>query len=267
MHRLIILAFAAILLSASALAAIIPSTSYCDENGTTYFQIKQEGKKDLYDYSFFALKRAAGTSFNMTGKWMLGNLSVSEIDSEDALFPRFIPDQRFTGKGVYVVTISDAKESAVFLVGCPGIGCRLHSECEGSDFCNLDNICETLLCRPCEVATNHECRSMCNDGNACTEDSCVNGTCENIFIRGCCLTDRNCNDGLMCTNDICRNYRCTHSPLECKTRTRCEMAECREFAGCVVEMNETCAKEGRKFREFLASSVFGKILKLTGLLD
>jgi hypothetical protein len=43
----------------------------------------------------------------------------------------------------------------------------------------------------------------CDDGNPCTDDSCVSGNCKN--------TQKNCNDNLPCTTDTCgSDGKCTH---------------------------------------------------------
>ena len=49
------------------------------------------------------------------------------------------------------------------------------------------------------------CSSMadCNDGNACTTDTCNAGTCNDVTIPGCCLTDGDCDDQNSCTVDAC----------------------------------------------------------------
>jgi hypothetical protein len=43
----------------------------------------------------------------------------------------------------------------------------------------------------------------CNDGNACTADTCQNGSCVNAAIDNCCMSDAACNDANTCTADSC----------------------------------------------------------------
>lgn len=44
----------------------------------------------------------------------------------------------------------------------------------------------------------------CDDGNACTQDSCSPGAqCTNLPIEGCCTTDADCADSDQCTMDVC----------------------------------------------------------------
>src|SRR5439155_1358489 len=45
--------------------------------------------------------------------------------------------------------------------------------------------------------------STCNDGDACTTDTCDAGVCHNTAIAGCkkCTSNTNCNDGNACTTE------------------------------------------------------------------
>ena len=47
----------------------------------------------------------------------------------------------------------------------------------------------------------------CDDGNACTVDTCVAGDCLNTYTPapGCCLVDAHCTDGVRCTLDSCES--------------------------------------------------------------
>src|SRR5204862_3811168 len=54
----------------------------------------------------------------------------------------------------------------------------------------------------------------CDDGNACTTDSCnAGGVCKNTAISGCtpCTSASMCNDFIACTIDSCSGGVCVHS--------------------------------------------------------
>jgi hypothetical protein len=62
---------------------------------------------------------------------------------------------------------------------------------------------------PAESMRGQACTtsSTCNDSNACTQDSCVSGTCSNTPApAGTACAD----DGNSCTNDVCSGSICTH---------------------------------------------------------
>lgn len=53
----------------------------------------------------------------------------------------------------------------------------------------------------------------CEDGDICTEDSCVDGVCIHPAIEGCCKVAEDCDDGVPCTIDECNPTKseCLHS--------------------------------------------------------
>jgi hypothetical protein len=74
------------------------------------------------------------------------------------------------------------------------------------------------------VATG-ECRGSaeCDDRNACTTETCVNGSCSYVGCpvgqnccgdKGCavCCDDPQCSDGIDCTTDTCQGSYCAHTP-------------------------------------------------------
>jgi len=48
----------------------------------------------------------------------------------------------------------------------------------------------------------------CDDGNTCTQNSCVSQACFTLPIPGCCDTDADCDDDNACTDDICDDGEC-----------------------------------------------------------
>jgi hypothetical protein len=51
----------------------------------------------------------------------------------------------------------------------------------------------------------------CEDGHACTSDTCVDLVCSRTALPGCCETDADCDDGNHCTDDLCASNQCTHT--------------------------------------------------------
>jgi len=85
--------------------------------------------------------------------------------------------------------------------------------CDDSDPCNPGFCTDTGLClnQPviCEI-----------DGNLCSTNTCIAGTC----IWGC-ITDLCCDDGNNCTDDVCANGQCYHIQKE--------FCDCTAFNNCV----------------------------------
>lgn len=250
---------------ASADALLTAGTSFCTQDGDAQFQLAYYGKKVPFEeFNTTVLKKSSGRIYPLTGSWIVTETNNSE--GEQTMTPKFRSDKLFLGKGAYVVTFNLGKERAIFSITCPGIACESDSACADDDSCNSDGICESLKCGDCQAIANHACTDKCNDNKYCTADACINNTCQNSYIENCCLTNKDCNDALMCTQDVCYRYRCEHRPLECNPKEECRVGSCREFAGCVYGLNETCIKEKNKFSEFAKSSWFGKLLKWMRLI-
>ncbi len=97
-------------------------------------------------------------------------------------------------------------------------------------------------CNGAETCLNGACKSgtpvNCNDGNACTTDTCnsANGICSNQLIPppACCNANADCNDSSPCTTDVCTNHECTNtiipnccgSDLDCNDRQPCQTGQC-----------------------------------------
>jgi len=79
--------------------------------------------------------------------------------------------------------------------------------CAGTPIvCPNEGLCDPLdgICKECVVDSN------CDDGNGCTDESCVLGTCT--------YTDNTntCDDGDLCTeSDVCSAGTCSGSPVDC----------------------------------------------------
>jgi len=89
----------------------------------------------------------------------------------------------------------------------------LNGVCTGNPVnCDDGNVCTEDLCNP----GNGECSNLspplngqaCNDGSECTvNDTCQNGICNGTFDASVC------DDGNACTNDFCQAGSCIHAPV------------------------------------------------------
>lgn len=87
--------------------------------------------------------------------------------------------------------------------------------------CNSDADCtDSCLVGKCLSDGCNFSGKDCNDGNACTADSCMFGTgCVHTPIPGCgqptpeCTTNAQCVDNTTCTADTCVNGKCENTPI------------------------------------------------------
>jgi hypothetical protein len=91
--------------------------------------------------------------------------------------------------------------------------------------CGGGDVCNTPTC------VNGECTTVpvnCDDGNACTTDTC------DVAQGGCVHTDVNCDDGDACTTDSCDPATgCVHTPISCDDGNACTEDSCDPAVGCV----------------------------------
>lgn len=70
--------------------------------------------------------------------------------------------------------------------------------CDDSDSCTVSDFCSSGSCTGSPL--------VCDDGESCTNDICVNGNCSFAPLTGpACSADTN-----SCTDDVCNNGVCTH---------------------------------------------------------
>jgi cysteine-rich repeat protein len=105
--------------------------------------------------------------------------------------------------------------------------------CSSSGTCthNIINSCtnnDGLCCGSCTYLNDNDCaqcsvNSDCNDGNACTTDTCSGGSCSHNAISGCCTSSAQCNDGNACTTDLCSSNTCSHPSISncCTSSAQC----------------------------------------------
>ena len=108
-----------------------------------------------------------------------------------------------------------------------------------------------------EVPVPNLCEGVdCNDGNACTQDTCDpdTGECVNDPVP---FEGNPCDDGLTCTSgggipgdpDECRSGTCTGDPVNCDDGNFCTADGCTEPGGCV---NDPGPQEGASCQDGLS---------------
>jgi hypothetical protein len=87
----------------------------------------------------------------------------------------------------------------------------------------------TVSCPACQLVTGHVCFRGCDDGNACTTDSCNPA-------GGCTIEQVVCDDGNACTTDSCNPATgCTTEPVVCNDGNACTTDSCNPATGCTTE--------------------------------
>jgi len=127
---------------------------------------------------------------------------------------------------------------------CDGVDNDCDGQVDGDNLCDDGNACtvdschgtggcthDTIPgCEPCTTASD------CNDRNACTTDSCVAGACTHDAIGGCepCTTASDCNDRNACTTDSCVAGACTHDAISgCEPCTTA--SDCNDHSACTTD--------------------------------
>lgn len=108
----------------------------------------------------------------------------------------------------------------------PKKGCQhaaVSMPCSDGDACTLNDVCKSGACVSGAIQT-------CDDGNPCTDDSCLK-------VKGCGSQPNSakCNDGNPCTtNDVCVGGQCKGSgALNCDDNNGCTADSCNGVKGCV----------------------------------
>jgi hypothetical protein len=93
----------------------------------------------------------------------------------------------------------------------PEIECVTASDCADGNACTTDT-CNNGTCGNAAIAGCESCNqpSDCNDGNACTTETCNGGVCGHAAVQGCtpCSQPSDCNDGNACTTETCNGGVC-----------------------------------------------------------
>ena len=98
--------------------------------------------------------------------------------------------------------------------------------CDDGDPCSGPDVCAAGLCAGAPLS--------CDDGVACTADSCDAGGCVHDVVGACCATDADC-DGDPCVPGACIAGVCAFEPLA-------DGAPCDDGDPCTV--GETCGEDG-----------------------
>ena len=133
----------------------------------------------------------------------------------------FVPANTFScpGSGNTI-----AGEVVAQAIAWPGSSNQVGGECCSQDAdCNDGKACTSDSCHAgaCEHTAQSGCipcttAADCNDGNPCTTDACgTDGRCAFTGIPGCqrCTTAADCNDGNSCTTDSCTGNVCAHTAV------------------------------------------------------
>jgi uncharacterized repeat protein (TIGR01451 family) len=95
-------------------------------------------------------------------------------------------------------------DSCTPATGCANTAASNGTACTDGNACNGAETCQAGTCTPAAPLN-------CDDGNACTTDSCnpVSG-CSHTYIAACqtCTVNLNCNDANPCTTDVCNSGQC-----------------------------------------------------------
>lgn len=125
----------------------------------------------------------------------------------------------------------------------PVTGCRSNADCEDGDPCT-ENTCMENRCWNGRVAGCSECATNadCDDGFHCSLDSCFGGLCSYEWNSAeCdCAEDAHCDDYDAATTDRCEGYRCVNERRSCSAD-----AECDDGVACTRDScaGGTCANE------------------------
>ena len=114
--------------------------------------------------------------------------------------------------------------------------------CAADVECDDGNACTTDTCPAAGGGCAHAwkpvcCLSVadCDDANPCTDDGCTGpgGICTHDAVEGCCLTNGDCDDHVGTTLDVCLDAACLHRPATCLTEADCDDGDACTSARCL----------------------------------
>jgi hypothetical protein len=94
--------------------------------------------------------------------------------------------------------------------------------CEDGDACTTDACIEPTGCAHTAIADCCGTNAECEDGDVCTADLCTASQCQHAAIAGCCRADDACDDSDPCTADRCEDNACVHDTTCCTADTECD---------------------------------------------
>ena len=144
---------------------------------------------------------------------------------------------------------TDANAAAVdagpaVVTSCQG-KCGLYLDgnaCHCTAACTADGDC----CADFAVACGCQSHKDCDDGNACTTDSCQAGSCKQIPFQNCCMSDAECKGSTSCKKATCLDGSCALVTKNCDDGLTCTVDLCDEKSGaCVNKLPPTkCLIDG-----------------------
>jgi len=176
---------------------------------------------------------------------------------------------------------------------CDNCGCAAVASCDDGNLCTLDScnltsgLCALPTAKVCAASTDlcqvPTCspttgcgftNKSCDDGDACTTDSCSNGNCNHVRLGNagcvscgngtcvydnpcspqtcqagkCVVTNVSCSDGNLCTSDVCSPnatnpslYVCSNPVVVCDTSNPCLPYVCSATSGSCVLQAHVCS--------------------------
>jgi hypothetical protein len=118
------------------------------------------------------------------------------------------------------VCVPSCKPGSCGSDGCGGFCGAEGAACDDSDICTTGETCSKGAC----VAQS---RTTCDDGNACTADTCMNVGGKATCVNSPLPEQSKCNDNDTCTvSDACVGGKCSGAPLTCDDANPCTSDTC-----------------------------------------
>ena len=118
----------------------------------------------------------------------------------------------------------------------PDSGCIYvlnQAPCDDLDLCTVGDHCHLGACTSSSLL-------VCDDGNACTDDSCSSEAgCQFVPNQAGCDDGSDCTDG-----DVCKGGWCAGSPVVCDDEEICTDDSCVPGSGCVFKHNAAPCDDG-----------------------
>ncbi len=112
---------------------------------------------------------------------------------------------------------------------CDGLDNNCSGQKDEGSLCDDGNACTTDSCAGGAGCAHDSIAAKCDDGNPCTDDSCDKGKgCVNV------VNTAPCSDGTACTTgDVCGSGACKGKVLTCDDNNLCTDDSCDKTSGCV----------------------------------
>lgn len=109
--------------------------------------------------------------------------------------------------------------------------------CDDGNACSIDSCVEPVGCSYALL--------NCNDGNPCTTDECNAATgCANEPLAGCCRSNDDCGAGACMLGRTCVASTCTAGiPRDCDDGNRCTTDTCEPATGCLHQAVPACCRD------------------------